>query len=89
MIARLGIAGFDLSLDDFGTGASNFELLRKGAFSEVKLDKSIVQAALGNDDISRWFLTIIAEIAKSMDIRLVAEGIEQGSDIAFLLSYGV
>ena len=43
VIARLSMAGFDIAMDDFSTGASSFELLRAGAFAEIKLDANLVQ----------------------------------------------
>lgn len=89
VIARLGIAGFELSLDDFGTGASNFELLREGAFSEVKLDRSIVQAAISGEELSRKFVRIAAESAESLEIRLIAEGIENERDAQMMTEFGV
>lgn len=89
VIARLGIAGFELSLDDFGTGASNFELLREGAFSEVKLDRSFIHAAVQGEEMSRKFLSITAEIAHSLDIRMIAEGIETEEDMRCMEEFGV
>ncbi|QKV17561.1 EAL domain-containing response regulator [Oricola thermophila] len=89
VIARLGMAGFEMSLDDFGTGASNFELLREGAFNEVKFDKSILQAAARGDDVSRRFLQIVVDIAQTLDIRVVAEGIESERDIACMKELGI
>lgn len=89
VIARLGMVGFEMSLDDFGTGASNFELLREGAFNEVKIDKSIVHAAAHGDAVSRKFLHIVADMAQTMDIRVIAEGIEEERDIACMHELGV
>jgi EAL domain-containing protein (putative c-di-GMP-specific phosphodiesterase class I) len=89
VIARLGMAGFEMSLDDFGTGASNFELLREGAFNEVKLDKSIVHAAAHGDTVSQKFLHIVAEIASTLDLRVVAEGIEDTRDLACMEDLGI
>lgn len=89
VIARLGMAGFEMSLDDFGTGASNFELLREGAFNEVKLDKSIVHAAAHGDAVSQKFLHIVADIAQTMDTRVIAEGIEEERDLACMEKLGI
>lgn len=89
VIARLGMAGFELSLDDFGTGASNFELLRKGAFSEVKIDHSIVQAAMHGDAVARKFLDTTAEIGRTLSLKVIAEGVEQESDLARLDEVGI
>lgn len=88
VIARLGIAGFDLSMDDFGSGASNFELLRQGAFCELKLDRMIVQNAR-HDLISRDFIRSTTDMARSLGLRLIAEGVETHEDRDFLAALGV
>ncbi|MFZ2101574.1 MAG: EAL domain-containing response regulator [Oricola sp.] len=89
VIARLGMAGFDVSLDDFGTGASNFELLREGAFSEVKIDKSIIHAAAHGDAVSRKFLQTTVDIADTLGVGVIAEGIEEERDLACLEQAGI
>ena len=88
VIARLGIAGFDISMDDFGTGASNFELLRNGAFNELKLDRSTVQNA-NHDEVSLDFIKYTIDMAKSLDLRVIAEGVEKKDELDLLMSLGV
>lgn len=88
VIARLGIAGFEISMDDFSTGASSFDLLRAGAFSEVKLDANIVQRC-ATDSASAKFVSGVVAVAKELDIRLIAEGVETSADIDRMRELGV
>lgn len=87
-LARFGMKGFDTSLDDYGTGGSNFELLQNGAFSEVKIDQSIVKSVSINQ-ASRAFITNVVDLANQLDLRLVAEGIEDESTADFLKQVGI
>jgi EAL domain-containing protein (putative c-di-GMP-specific phosphodiesterase class I) len=87
-IARVSMNGFEVSLDDFGVGGSNFELLREAAFDELKIDQSIVRSA-STDRASRIFLESIVDISRSLGIRLVAEGVETEDEKEFCLSAGI
>ncbi|MGN6584771.1 MAG: EAL domain-containing response regulator [Rhizobiaceae bacterium] len=83
-IARLGMAGFTTSLDDFGTGASNYDLLRQGAFDELKIDHSIVNR-VDRDPMSLSFVEFAVDLARTLGMRLIAEGVED-QDCAVSLS---
>ena len=74
-LARLSMMGFKLSLDDYGMGASSFELLRLCPFSEIKIDRTIVAAA-ATDKITRSFLHTTAVLAHELELVSVAEGVE-------------
>jgi EAL domain-containing protein (putative c-di-GMP-specific phosphodiesterase class I) len=88
VMARLGIAGFEISMDDFATGASSFDLLRAGAFSEVKLDASLIQKS-ATDSATAKFIAGVVEVAKELDIRLIAEGVECTEDVDRMRQIGV
>jgi EAL domain-containing protein (putative c-di-GMP-specific phosphodiesterase class I) len=68
---RLRALGVDISIDDFGTGHSSLEQLTSLPFTELKIDKSLVQSAADDDAIAA-----IVERAHARRIRVVAEGIE-------------
>lgn len=87
-LARLGMAGFGLSLDDYGTGGSNFEMLRLCPFTELKIDMSIIQS-MEHDPLSRQFVETTVNFAQSLDIRLVAEGIETEAQFEIVKAQGV
>ncbi len=80
--------GFELSLDDFGTGHASFSHLKKLPVSEIKIDRSFVAGITGNTD-DRSIVAAIAEIARGMGIRSVAEGVERPEQRAILEEMGV
>jgi EAL domain-containing protein (putative c-di-GMP-specific phosphodiesterase class I) len=66
--------GVDLSIDDFGTGWSSIALLHECGADELKIDRSFTQD-LGNP-VCRTLVDAIIGIARNLDMRVVAEGIE-------------
>lgn len=88
VLARLDLAGFDLSLDDFGTQFSNIEQLAKYPFKELKIDRSFVCAA-ATDDRSKAMVESCSSLAKQLGLRIVAEGIETATDRDLLVRLGV
>ncbi|MEM9574968.1 MAG: EAL domain-containing response regulator [Pseudomonadota bacterium] len=87
-IARLSMAGFDVSMDDFSVGASSFDLLRAGAFAEIKLDANLVQKSQ-SDAASAKFIANVVQIAETLQTRLVAEGVETRADANRMQNMGV
>jgi diguanylate cyclase (GGDEF)-like protein/PAS domain S-box-containing protein len=67
--------GIRLSMDDFGTGYSSLSYLRRLPIHELKLDRSFVND-LGNDQTSQTLSNAIMRIGESLDLTVVAEGIE-------------
>ena len=84
-LARLGV---QLSLDDFGMGDSSLSRLYELQFDEIKLDRSFVANA-ASDPTARHIVAYSTELAHSLGIRVVAEGIESGAVLAVLTEYGV
>ncbi len=87
-LIRLRMLGFRLSLDDYGMGASSFELLRLCPFSEIKVDRSIVQGCT-TDHVTRKFLHAFAHLARDLELTSVAEGIETEQELAEVRTAGV
>jgi EAL domain-containing protein (putative c-di-GMP-specific phosphodiesterase class I) len=87
-LIRLRMVGFKLSLDDYGMGASSFELLRRCPFSEIKVDRSIVEACT-TDLVTRKFLHAFANLARDLELTSVAEGIENEQELAEVRSAGI
>jgi EAL domain-containing protein (putative c-di-GMP-specific phosphodiesterase class I) len=86
-LVRLRLRGFDLSIDDFGTGYSSLVRLQQLPFSELKIDKSFViarQKSPGNSVIIRT----LAQLARSLDLKCVVEGVEDEATLDFVASLG-
>lgn len=86
-IKALKQRGICLSIDDFGTGQSNLEYIEKLPSSELKIDKKFVQHMATSDE-SRAVVRATIEIAHSLGKIVVAEGVEEQSVAATLLSMG-
>ncbi len=67
--------GIQLSLDDFGTGYSSLSYLQKMPISQIKIDRSFVEAAL-DDKRSNKLVTGIIKIGLDLNLRVLVEGIE-------------
>ena len=72
---RLRGLGITISIDDFGTGYSSLGRLRTLPIDEVKIDKSFVQNAT-HDDRDRALLRSTVELGHALELRVVAEGVE-------------
>lgn len=75
VLARLRVKGFDLSVDDFGTGHSNIETLRNFPFTELKIDRSFISKML-DDSFAAESVRTSVELSKQLNLRMVAEGVE-------------
>lgn len=87
MMENLVTAGFELSIDDFGTGNATIDYLRFLPASEVKIDKVFVNA-IANDRKDILLVQSIIEMAHSLDRRVVAEGVENAEILALLEQLG-
>ena len=75
--------GISLSMDDFGTGYSSLSYLKKYPLDSLKIDQSFVTDMMLNEDNKAIVKTIIA-IAKQLDLKVTAEGIEGKEEYQFL-----
>jgi diguanylate cyclase len=78
--------GIEISIDDFGTGYSSLRLLNQLPIDSLKIDHTFVKqlnAAKGAE-----ILTTIIEMAKNLDLHVVAEGIETPNQLAFFRDRG-
>jgi EAL domain-containing protein (putative c-di-GMP-specific phosphodiesterase class I) len=74
VLERLASLGVRLSIDDFGTGYSSLSCLRQFPVDEIKIDKAFV-SDLGDQDNCAIVKAIVA-IAQSLNVDVVAEGVE-------------
>jgi len=79
--------GFPLSLDDFGAGSATFNVLFKMPFDEVKIDGAFIRDMETNAHSHAIVATLIS-LAQRLNLKLVAEGIENESVLAALLGIG-
>ncbi len=75
ILARLRTRGIQISIDDFGTGYSSLAYLRDLPADELKLDRSFI-TALRTDRRAKGLVRSIIELAHSLDLRVVAEGVD-------------
>lgn len=79
--------GFSLSIDDFGVGYSSLSYLKHFPVDKLKIDRSFITGLPSDKDDVTLVQTII-NLAKSMDLNLVAEGIEEVEQLEFLVANG-
>lgn len=83
----LSEAGVQIYIDDFGTGYSSLEYLGRMPITGLKIDRSFV-AGLPADAHSRALVKTIVNMAKSLDLLTVAEGVETAEQLHFLQHVG-
>ncbi|KOO13202.1 hypothetical protein AKJ18_19825 [Vibrio xuii] len=86
-VLRLRLNGFEISIDDFGSGASNIERIIKLPINEIKIDKTITRELCYHVD----YLQKIDEIKNLISVknaRMIYEGVESEETCAFLKTLG-
>lgn len=86
-LTRLRLAGFCLSLDDYGTGHSTMAMLARLPFSEIKVDRSFV-GALSRSREAQALVKSVIDLGQSLDLRTVAEGVEDQETWELLCQMG-
>jgi diguanylate cyclase (GGDEF)-like protein len=87
IIDDLHQAGVQIALDDFGTGYSSLSQLARYKFDKIKIDKSFV-ATYGGDERQEKIIRAMLGLGRSLNIKTTAEGIEEHSQLSYLLSHG-
>jgi diguanylate cyclase (GGDEF)-like protein/PAS domain S-box-containing protein len=86
-LRRLKALNTDLEIDDFGTGYSSLSCLSRLPFDTVKIDCSFVRE-LGTNEESSEIVKAILELARSMSMNVVAEGVETQDQLQQLEALG-
>jgi diguanylate cyclase (GGDEF)-like protein len=86
-LSGLRAAGVTVSLDDFGTGYSSLSYLKRFRFDVLKIDRSFV-AGLPQNGEDVLLVKAILAMAKGLDLRVVAEGVETQAQLTFLAAQG-
>jgi two-component system CheB/CheR fusion protein len=87
ILEHLTAAGMTVSIDDFGTGYSSLAYLKRLPLAELKVDKSFVDDLDTNaDDMA--ITTAVISLAHSLNLKVVAEGVERESHVTALKALG-
>jgi len=87
VLRRLRSIGIRISLDDFGTGYSALNYLARFPVDTLKIDRSFVNM-IGVNDGSQRIIEMIKTLASHLGLILIAEGVENADQEAFLRSIG-
>src|SRR5476651_1081555 len=87
VLKELKDIGVYLALDDFGTGYSSLSYVKRFPIDTLKIDQSLVRdLATDADDAS--IVSAVISMGKSLNMRVVAEGIEAEHQLNFLTEHG-
>jgi diguanylate cyclase (GGDEF)-like protein/PAS domain S-box-containing protein len=86
-LSQLKTIGVRLAVDDFGTGYSSLSYLTRFPIDALKLDQSLVRDIIAKSDDAIVIRSIIS-LGKSLNHRVIAEGVETREQLAFLREHG-
>ncbi|HEX4152863.1 MAG TPA: EAL domain-containing protein [Steroidobacteraceae bacterium] len=87
LLKELFSMGLHLAIDDFGTGYSSLSALQQFPIGTLKIDQSFVRDVAVDSNDAALVRTII-EMGKSLDLEVIAEGVENSEQLEFLRKHG-
>jgi EAL domain-containing protein (putative c-di-GMP-specific phosphodiesterase class I) len=87
VLTRFRLKGVSLAIDDFGTGYSSLIKLHRMPFNELKIDRSFIEGAHADEE-SRVITETIINMARSLGMDVVAEGVENTEVLDLLIELG-
>jgi EAL domain-containing protein (putative c-di-GMP-specific phosphodiesterase class I) len=87
VLHELRSQGVHLSIDDFGTGYSSLAHLKRLPVEEIKIDREFVDGVDQTGD-DRSIVGAVVNMARALDLRVVAEGVETADQAGALLEMG-
>jgi diguanylate cyclase (GGDEF)-like protein/PAS domain S-box-containing protein len=86
-LTRIHDLGVKISIDDFGTGYSSLDYLRRLPLDYLKIDRSFTMD-IGRSDSAEELIRVMIAIAHTLDLQVVAEGVETHAQLRFLEAHG-
>ncbi len=83
VIGRLRGLGFEIEMDDFGSGYSSLNMLSDMPFDVLKMDMKFIRN-IENSETDRRLVSLILDIARYLDVKVVAEGVETEGQLEIL-----
>ena len=86
-LKRLNSRGITIAIDDFGTGYSSLSYLKNLPINNLKIDRAFIKD-LERDDNDKEIVKMLINMAHSMNMIVIAEGVEEQSQLDLLKGYG-
>lgn len=88
LISRLREYGFIIEIDDFGSGYSSLNTLKDLTADVLKIDMGFLKHTENREERSKTILGMIVSLAKSLDMEVITEGVENKEQVDFLTEFG-